>query len=70
MPDVLMHYLASYLVARAASRPRYTALIALIGLLPDIDVLVRVCKWVTHSILITLLVAVPILVLVYYRFKK
>jgi len=70
LPDIVTHYLASYLVARAALRPRYAALIALIGLLPDIDVLVRVHKWVTHSIPIALLVAVLILVLVYYRFRR
>jgi len=57
-------------VARAVSKPRCVALVALIALLPDIDALLRVHRWVPHSIPLTLLVTTPILTLVYYRFRK
>ena len=50
MPDILTHYAISYLVASRVTKPKYALLIALIGLLPDIDVLFRVHRWVTHSL--------------------
>jgi len=68
MPDLVTHYVSSYLVARSALRPRYAALLALAGLLPDIDVLLRVHRWVTHSIPMTLLAAAPILLFI--RLKR
>jgi len=64
VPDLVTHYVSSYLVARSALRPRYAALLALAGLLPDIDVLLRVHRWVTHSIPMALLAAAPILLFV------
>jgi len=64
MPDLITHYVSSYLVARSALRPRYAALLALAGLLPDIDVLLRVHRWVTHSVLVALLTATPILLFI------
>ena len=50
MPDALAHYAVSYLVASRVTKHKYALFIALIGLLPDIDVLLRVHRWVTHSI--------------------
>jgi len=64
------HYVSSYLVARAALRPRYAALLALIGLLPDIDALVRIHRWVTHSVPMALLVAVPVLLFMHVKLRK
>ena len=65
MPDLLTHYMASYLVARALVGPRRALLLALVGLLPDVDALLLVHRWVTHSILVELLASTPLLALTY-----
>jgi len=62
---VLTHYVASYLVARAVPRPRYAALLALVSLLPDLDALLGVHRWVTHSLPVALAVALPVLAATY-----
>lgn len=70
MPDPLTHYLSSYLVARAVSKPRHAALAALLGLLLDIDALLRIHRWATHSVPLALLVAALTLILAHYRFRR
>jgi len=65
MPDLLTHYMASYLVARALVGPRRALLLAFVGLLPDVDALLLVHRWVTHSIPVELLASAPLLVLTY-----
>jgi hypothetical protein len=65
MPDLLTHYMASYLVARALVGPRRALLLAFVGLLPDVDVLLLVHRWVTHSIPVALLASTPLLALTY-----
>jgi len=68
MPDLLTHYMASYLVARALVEPRRALLLAFVGLLPDVDALLLVHRWVTHSIPVVLLASTPLLALTYaYR---
>jgi hypothetical protein len=68
MPDLLTHYMASYLMARTIVEPRRALLLALVGLLPDVDALLLVHRWVTHSIPVALLASAPLLVLTYaYR---
>jgi membrane-bound metal-dependent hydrolase YbcI (DUF457 family) len=68
MPDLLTHYMASYLVARALVGPRRALLLAFVGLLPDVDALLLVHRWVTHSVPVALLASTPLLVLTYtYR---
>jgi membrane-bound metal-dependent hydrolase YbcI (DUF457 family) len=68
MPDLLTHYIASYLVARALIEPRRALLLAFVGLLPDVDALLLVHRWVTHSIPVALLASAPLLALTYtYR---
>jgi len=57
MPDALAHYAVSYLVASRVTKHKYALFIALIGLLPDIDVLLKVHRWVTHSIVPVALIA-------------
>jgi len=57
MPDILTHYAASLLVSSRFSKLKHAILIALFGLLPDIDALFRVHRWFTHSLLITLCLA-------------
>ena len=51
MPDLLTHYAVSYLVASRIVKPEYALFIALIGLLPDVDALLRTRRWVIHSII-------------------
>ncbi len=59
MPDLLTHYMASYLVARALVGPRRALLLAFVGLLPDVDALLLVHRWVTHSVPVELLASAP-----------
>jgi hypothetical protein len=60
--------MASYLVARALVEPRRALLLAFVGLLPDVDALLLVHRWVTHSIPVELLASTPLLALTYaYR---
>jgi membrane-bound metal-dependent hydrolase YbcI (DUF457 family) len=60
--------MASYLVARALVRSRRALLLAFVGLLPDVDALLLVHRWVTHSIPVALLALAPLLALTYaYR---
>ena len=58
MPDVLAHYALSYLVASRILRPRHAALAAIAGVAPDIDALIGVHRWLTHSIAPPLLAAI------------
>ena len=68
MPDLLTHYMASYLVARVLVGPRRALLLAFVGLLPDVDALLLIHRWVTHSVPVALLASTPLLVLTYtYR---
>jgi len=68
MPDLLTHYMASYLVARALVELRRALLLAFVGLLPDVNALLLVHRWVTHSVPVALLASAPLLVLTYaYR---
>jgi membrane-bound metal-dependent hydrolase YbcI (DUF457 family) len=57
--------MASYLVARALVGPRRALLLAFVGLLPDVDALLLVHRWVTHSIPVALLASTPLLALTY-----
>jgi membrane-bound metal-dependent hydrolase YbcI (DUF457 family) len=65
MPDLLTHYMASYLIAKALVGPRRALLLAFVGLLPDVDALLLVHRWVTHSIPVVLLASTPLLALTY-----
>jgi len=63
MPDLLTHYVVSYLVGSRVFRFREALLIALVGLLPDVDVLLMIHRWVTHTLLIpvSLLLLTPLI---------
>jgi len=60
VPDLLTHYVVSYLIASRLFRSRYALVLALVGLLPDVDALLRIHRWVTHSLVLTALVATAI----------
>ncbi|MHC1637262.1 MAG: metal-dependent hydrolase [Candidatus Nezhaarchaeales archaeon] len=57
MPDLLTHYAVSYLISSRAAKAKQAAILALIGLLPDIDVLFRIHRWATHSLLLTAIIS-------------
>jgi membrane-bound metal-dependent hydrolase YbcI (DUF457 family) len=60
--------MASYLMARTIVEPRRALLLAFVGFLPDVDALLLVHRWVTHSIPVALLASTPLLALTYaYR---
>jgi len=64
MPDLLAHYTLSVLVAKTRVSTKWALVFGLIGLLPDIDVLLRIHRWLTHSLVVVVLVATPLLVLI------
>jgi len=66
LPDLLTHYAVSYLVSSRFTSARYSIVIALVGLLPDIDALIGVHRWVTHSLLVALLAGLLATLVVYY----
>ena len=71
MPDLLAHYASSVLVAtRVKVDTRIALLIGLVGLIPDVDALFRIHKWITHSLVLVALIAVPLVILVYWRRRR
>jgi len=66
MPDLLAHYAISYLLASRVARPSAALLLALAGLLPDIDALFRIHRWATHSPVLSSLSALVAVVLALY----
>ncbi len=63
MPDLLAHYVASYLIARSVVRSRFRALLlALIGIAPDLDVVAHIHRSATHSLVLSLILAFPIFI--------
>ncbi|MEM1526936.1 MAG: metal-dependent hydrolase [Ignisphaera sp.] len=52
MADILTHYVVSYILLRRVFGLKLSLLIALVALLPDIDVIFRIHRWFTHSIIV------------------
>jgi membrane-bound metal-dependent hydrolase YbcI (DUF457 family) len=67
MPDLLAHYASSVLVARVRVDTKTALLIGLVGLIPDVDALLRIHRWITHSLVLVALFAIPVVTLVYWR---
>lgn len=65
MPDALTHYAVSLLVSTRAMGLREALVFSLLGLAADVDVLLGVHRWVTHS----LVVAGVALVAIYFSLK-
>jgi membrane-bound metal-dependent hydrolase YbcI (DUF457 family) len=70
MPDLLAHYALSVLVAKTQVNTRWALLLGLLGLLPDIDALLRIHRWLTHSLVVIVLVVTPLLVLINLYWKS
>jgi membrane-bound metal-dependent hydrolase YbcI (DUF457 family) len=70
MPDLLTHYVAGLLISSRLLRLRYAMLIALVGLLPDIDVLFRIHRWITHSLVITSIISLIIAMITLFFFRR
>lgn len=69
MPDLLSHYALSFLISSRVGKFKYALLFALIGLLPDIDVLFRIHRWFTHSLILLACVALIVLSVI-LRFRR
>jgi membrane-bound metal-dependent hydrolase YbcI (DUF457 family) len=69
MPDLLAHYASSVLVARVRVDTRIALLVGLVGLIPDIDALLRIHRWITHSLVLVALIATPVVALL-YRYRR
>jgi len=70
MPDLLAHYASSVLVARVRVDTRIALLVGLVGLIPDIDALLRIHRWITHSLVLVALFTTPLVILVYWRGRR
>jgi membrane-bound metal-dependent hydrolase YbcI (DUF457 family) len=70
MPDLLAHYASSVLVARVRVDTRIALLIGLVGLIPDVDALLRIHRWITHSLVLLALIATPVVALVYWYKRR
>jgi membrane-bound metal-dependent hydrolase YbcI (DUF457 family) len=70
MPDLLAHYASSVLVARVRVDTRIALLVRLVGLIPDMDALLRIHRWITHSLVLVALFAIPVVTLVYWRRRR
>lgn len=57
MPDLLTHYAVSYLISSRVAKAKQAAILALIGLIPDVDALFRIHRWATHSLLLTAIIS-------------
>jgi len=55
MPDTLAHYMLSYLVASRVVRLRNAVFLVLIRLLPCIDALLRIHRWIIHSLVLAII---------------
>ena len=70
MPDLLAHFASSALVARVRVDTRVVLLVGLVGLIPDVDALLRIHRWITHSLALVALFATPLVILVYWRGRR
>lgn len=70
MPELLIHYSISLLISSRISRLRYAFILALIGLLPDIDVFLMIHRWATHSIIVIFPIGIILLILFHIYRKK
>lgn len=55
MPELVTHYMVSLLLSSRVMSLRHALLLALVGLLPDVDVLFRIHRWFTHSLVLALI---------------
>ena len=53
MPELLLHFSIPFALAKTRFSLRESMVIGLAALLPDIDILLHVHRWATHSIVIT-----------------
>ena len=65
MPDLLTHYAVSFLIASRVTSLKRSSLLALAGLLPDVDALLRIHRSVTHSLVLTGALALAVVYVAY-----
>ena len=69
MPDLLAHYALSVLVAKTRVSTKWALLLGILGLLPDIDALLRIHRWLTHSPVVIVLTVAPLIVFTNLRWR-
>jgi len=70
LPDLVTHYFISLLICSRGTRLKYALFIALIGLLPDVDVIFKIHRWFTHSLIVVITFAIPLLIIIYLKIGK
>lgn len=70
MVEVVAHYITSVLVASRFAKFKRALLLGLIGVLPDVDIFFSVHRWVTHSLIVLFILALPISLLVWHTSKR
>jgi len=63
MPEPLLHFAVTFSLAKTRYDLKWSILIGLAGLIPDLDVLIRIHRWATHSLILTTLIIIPIYLL-------
>jgi len=66
MPGLLTHYIFSYFIASRVFDKKKSIFIAIFGLLPDIDAIFRVHRWISHSIVLASIIGVFTIILIYH----
>lgn len=70
MPEPLLHFTLPFLLARSRLSFRESILIGLAGLLPDLDSLIRIHRWATHSLVLSSIIFLGAYIIIHFRYKR
>ena len=70
MPEPLLHFAVTFSLAKTKYDFKWSILLSLAGLIPDLDVLIRIHRWATHSLILTTLILIPIYLLAKRKSSK
>ncbi|MEM2049792.1 MAG: metal-dependent hydrolase [Thermoproteota archaeon] len=70
MPEILLHFAIPFSLAKTKFSLKQTLLVASLALVPDMDVLLRIHRSMTHSLVVATLVSIPVLTGVYIKKRK
>ncbi len=63
MPEPLLHFAVTFTLAKTRYDLKWSIILGIIGLIPDLDVIIRIHRWATHSIILVTLAITPIYLL-------
>ena len=63
MPEPLLHFAVTFSLAKTRYDFKWSILLGLAALIPDLDVLIRIHRWATHSLILTTIILIPIYLL-------